>query len=193
MAPQGERESRPIKVRSQSVTRTDFSGQALRGSDLYDCNAEGTNWSGADISFSNASKAKFNHADMSNVKAVGVSFSKASFNYADLSGADLTGSSTFGCTWQGADLQNCTLPEGWKYETFIQDIVPALLVKGECEPKKVLSHANWKTGLIKVAFPNGVPPHLQHVARRAAQLVDYDHLRREQLRVVLKDKGLHPE
>jgi hypothetical protein len=98
----------------------DLSGADLSGADLSGANLRGANLSGANLSGANLRVANLSVANLS----------VANLSVANLSVANLRGANLRGANLRGADLSGANLPTGEKYELYLSEVVPALLVAG---------------------------------------------------------------
>lgn len=183
-------EGSPLALRRMGARRNVFESQDLRGSDIVLADLTGASLARSDLSFSNAAGAILRHADLSDILARNVNFAMADMEYANLRNADLSGCADWGTSWGGANLENATLPEGWMYEEFVNEVVPAFFIQCGLALKSVVSDRGWTSGPIELAYPEGVPVYLKPVERRMRIFMASGHLRRAQVTSALRKKGV---
>jgi hypothetical protein len=69
---------------------------------------------------------------------------KDALAYADLKGACLTGADLTGADLKGASLTGASLPTGERWETYLSEVVPALLTAGGCTIQNILDASAWQ-------------------------------------------------
>lgn len=182
-------EGSPLVLRHSSSRKISLEGQDLRGSDFVLADLTGASLARSDVSFSTLAGAILRHSDMSRVRAMSVNLSYTDLSYADLSHSNLVGASDVGTVWDGANLEGCTLPEGWLYEDFVNEVAPNFFIECGLALKSIVSDRGWTTGPIELAYPDGVPTHMKPVERRMRIFMASGHLRRAQVTSALRKKG----
>jgi hypothetical protein len=99
--------------------------------------------SGAYLSGADLSGADLYGADLSGANLSGATLSGATLRGADLSWANLSWANLSWATLRGADLSGATLPTGIKWETYLTELVPALLIAGGKTLREVVSVKTW--------------------------------------------------
>jgi len=125
----------------------------LFGADLYGANLSGANLFGAslrsaDLRSADLRSANLRSADLSGADLYGANLSGANLSGADLyganlSGANLSGANLFGANLYGADLSGAILPTHEEFETYLSEVVPALLKAGGLKLEQVATKKNW--------------------------------------------------
>jgi uncharacterized protein YjbI with pentapeptide repeats len=145
--------------------RADLSGADLRGANLSGANLSGANLSDANLIGANLSGAILSGADLR-----GANFSCANLSGAILSGANLS----------GAKLSGAYLPAGYRWERYLADVVPALLIAGGKSLAEVVNASwdchRWDNCPMAVAFSvhslEDVPPLYAYEAAQFVMLFD---------------------
>jgi len=89
------------------------------------------------------SKADFAGANLVEADFAGANLIGADLSGANLVGADLSGANLAGANLAGADLSGAILPTGETWETYLKDVVPALLCAGGKTVVDIVSGGHW--------------------------------------------------
>ncbi len=122
----------PDGVRAD-LSSADLRGADLRGADLRSADLRGAALRGADLS-----GADLRSADLSSAALRG-----ADLRGADLSSADLRSADLRGAALSGADLSGAWLSDGVRWDEYLSDLVPALLVAGGRTLAEVATPEHW--------------------------------------------------
>ena len=152
----------------------------LENAYLQDANLEGSDLRGANLGSANLRGANLRGANLKNAYLRG-----ANLWGSDLRGAYLWGASLWAATLEGANLEGATmneatiLPAGYRWDVYLSEVVPALLVAGGRSLAMVAaswSCHEWTNCPMAVAFDvhnlNDVPPLYRREARQFVQLFD---------------------
>ena len=139
----------------------------------------GANLSGAYLSGANLRSAYLSGAYLSGANLSGADLSGAYLSGAYLSGANLSGANLSGANLSGADLSGAVMPEGYKWETYLVEVVPALCTAGGKALATVAAAWNchsWDNCPMAVAFDvhdmSKIPPLYRAEAERFVRLFD---------------------
>lgn len=179
-----------VTARFQTLRYSNLSSQCIVGSDFFTTDCLGADFRGSDVSYSNFTGANLDHARMKGTIAKGCVLAYTTLRYADLTDVNLTGCVDVGADYANATLHRTTLPEGWTYEQFVNEVVPYFFALSDATPKSIVSDKGWASGPIEIAYPNGVPSALEPIERRARMLIASGHLRQAMVKKAFKDAGM---
>jgi hypothetical protein len=114
-----------------NLSGTDFSGADLFGARLRTANLRGVNLRGADLSRADLSEANLYRADLSRAVLSGADLRGADLSWANLSKAQLAAAKS---------LEGATMPDGTKYEDWVQSHPEFLRMQGETAAAKAIYH-----------------------------------------------------
>ena len=160
-------------------------GAYLEGSDLRGANLEGSDLRGANLRGANLRGANLGSANLRGANLKNAYLRDANLEGSDLRGAYLWGASLWAANLEGANLEGATmneatiLPAGYRWDVYLSEVVPALLVAGGRSLAMVAaswSCHEWTNCPMAVAFDvhnlNDVPPLYRREARQFVQLFD---------------------
>jgi hypothetical protein len=90
------------------------------------------------VPFANLFGANLRSADLRSANLRSANLFGANLSGANLSGADLSGANLY-----GADLSGAILPTHEEFETYLSEVVPALLKAGGLKLEQVATKKNW--------------------------------------------------
>jgi hypothetical protein len=125
------------------LSGANLSGADLSGADLSRANLSGANLSGASLSEADLSRANLSGANLSGADLSRANLSGAYLSRANLSGDYLSGANLSGVSLSGANLSRANLSVDVKWETYLSEVVPALLTAGGKSLREVLSTGCW--------------------------------------------------
>ena len=149
-------------------------------------NLYGADLCGANLRNANLSYANLRYADLRNANLYRANPSYADLSGADLGGANLSGANLYGANLYGVNLRNAnlsgtTLWTGEKWESYLAEVVPALLIAGgralrDFVTKDLWACHTWQNCPMAEAFKcqgiDGVPILLRPRAQQFVQLFD---------------------
>jgi uncharacterized protein YjbI with pentapeptide repeats len=120
---------------------TDLHKALLYNTGLIAANLRNANLSSSSLARANLEASNLSYADLSYADLSDASLSYSNLSYANLRGASLRGASLHLADLKGANLGRACLPDGYSFETYLEEIVPALLAAGGRNPDTFISTA----------------------------------------------------
>ena len=126
-----------------SLGGANLRGAALRGAALVGADLRGADLRGASLRGAALRRADLGGADLRGADLGGADLGGADLGGANLGGADLRGADLRGADLRGADLRGAWLPTGELWETYLEQVVPALLTAGGRTLAEIVASGAW--------------------------------------------------
>jgi hypothetical protein len=146
-------------LKGANLKGANLEGANLKGANLEGANLEGANlkWAnlkGANLKWANLEGANLEWANLEWANLEGANLEGANLKWANLKGANLKGANLkwanlegANLEWanlEGANLEGANLPTGEQYETYLSEVVPALLAAGGRSIGDILATGCWR-------------------------------------------------
>jgi hypothetical protein len=153
---------RSADLRSANLRSADLRSADLRSADLRSADLRGADLSSANLSSANLSSANLSSADLSGADLRSADLRSADLRSADLRSADLRSADLRSANLRSANLRSANLPTGEKYEMYLAEVVPALLVAGGKTIEEIFESGSfdchsWSNCPMHVAFGIDTP------------------------------------